>query len=117
MSTVFDLSPYAKVVKEEDGNKEYIVYETPKGKQVEVFSVPNSSLLCIKFNSGGERPKEFAGSYTTGELATRQIEKYFKRMSETEWKEDKTEELIPEPEKKEVKKVRKPKPVVSLGKE
>lgn len=49
---------------------------TPGGKALGVYKVANTSLYCIAFKNGGEKPKKLSGMWTDPMQAQRAIDAY-----------------------------------------
>lgn len=51
-------------------------YETPNGKKVSTYIVPNTAMYAIKMDQGGSLPERLWGYFTREYLANRAIENY-----------------------------------------
>lgn len=52
------------------------MYQTPAGKNISIYVVPNSATYAIKLDQGGSLPERLWGVFTSEALAKRAIESY-----------------------------------------
>lgn len=57
-------------------------FVTPNGKTISTFIQPNSALVAVKFNQGGELPAELSGLFTSVKGAETAIKHYLKRQEQ-----------------------------------
>jgi hypothetical protein len=67
-------------------------YNTPNGKEIEVYRCPQSAQWKIKFTSGGELPEELSGIFTNGTFAETAINKYLEKQETKKTKAEAKEE-------------------------
>lgn len=51
-------------------------FETPNGKEIEIYRCPVSAQYRIKFTSGGELPEQLSGLYTDSIIAQTDVLRY-----------------------------------------
>lgn len=51
-------------------------YQTPAGKNISTYIVPNTAMYAIKLDQGGSLPERLWGHFTREDLANRAIENY-----------------------------------------
>ena len=51
-------------------------FETPNGKPISTFVVPNTAMWAIKFDQGGSLPERLWGNFTSERLADIAIKNY-----------------------------------------
>lgn len=58
------------------------MFTTPNGKSISTFIEPNTSLIRIKFDTGGELPEELSGYFTSERSAHQAITNYILQVTE-----------------------------------
>jgi len=51
-------------------------FETPNGKEIEIYRCPTSAQFRVKFTSGGELPEQLSGLYTDSLIAQTDVLRY-----------------------------------------
>jgi hypothetical protein len=67
-------------------------FETPNGKEIEIYRCPTSAQYRVKFTSGGELPVELSGLYTDSIIAQTDVLRYIEEKESKKKTKDSKDE-------------------------
>ena len=55
---------------------------TPKGKEIKIYQIANTSLFKVAFTDGGQLPEDLSGKWTNPKLAQDAVDKYLDKQAD-----------------------------------